>query len=108
MNERCPAFDRAAILLPVQFGGKDVVINQLVGFLGENGVEYQISVERALELGLLAQGEVRLLTMTSEEQLHDQRTNRADRFCTSCRINGSCNAREEATRLSDIRTHIKA
>jgi len=108
MTERCLAFDRQAILLPAQFQGQDVIIPQLVGFLGENGIEYQISVERAIQLGLLAQGEIKAILMTLEEQLHEQRTRRMDEACGHCSVGDNCRAREEATRLSNLYTQRKA
>ena len=54
-NIDCPELVHSA-----QVGGKDVAYPQTVGFIDSKGHETTIALNRAIELGLVGQGEVAL------------------------------------------------
>ncbi len=65
--------DRPKLRLTPFTDGTTPIIPQQVGFVDENGTLIEISVERALELGLIAIGEVEISSMNIEEYLKQRK-----------------------------------
>ena len=63
--KRFPLLDRPALTYP--FAEKEAEIFQQVGFLDEQGSPFELSLERAIELGLVAQGQIKIASMPLEK-----------------------------------------
>lgn len=59
--------DRPELILPCPAKQGDITIPQQVGFIAENGTPFQMSLDRAIAMGLLGVGDVMRASMKSED-----------------------------------------